>query len=77
MGSICIRNTNVVQTSLNNYKQSAIHNNIVQDKTSSSTDKIHNDDEIYNRKNSIHDFDQPWSVENREDRKWHDDLIYS
>lgn len=63
MGSICIRNS-----SLNNYEQSYISEDSLQNGISLSTNVIHSD-EIHDRTSSTDD--------DFEDRKWHDDIIYS
>ena len=76
MGSICIRNTNLVQASLNNNKQANIGDKMYQKKNSLSSTVMQYDD-IFIRHDSMNVNDQQWTFENRDDRKWHDDLIYS
>ncbi|CAF0733617.1 unnamed protein product [Adineta steineri] len=72
MGSVCIRKTNVLQTSLNSYKHSVIDNEVYP-----NSNLIQYDD-IFNQNNSINVNDQQlWTDKNSEDKKWHDDLIYS
>jgi hypothetical protein len=66
MGSVCIRNTNILQTPLNNYKES-----------NSLTSNIMQYNDIFISNDSMNVNDRQWIVENRDDIKWHDDLIYS
>ncbi len=67
LGSICIRNTNFLQTSY-------INDVIYQQSNLLSSNMMQYDD-IFIRNDSMNVNDQQRIV--NEDRKWHDDLIYS
>jgi len=71
--SICIRKTNILQTS---FKQSIIADVIYQQSNLLLSNMMEYDD-IFIRNNSMNVNDQQSIVESNEKRKWHDDLIYS
>jgi len=73
MGSICIRNTNLLQ---NLFKLSNIDDVIYQQSNLLSSNVMQYDD-IFIRNHSMNVNDQQWTIESNEDRKWHDDFIYS
>jgi len=69
MGSICIRNTNFLQTS---------HiNDVIYQQSNLLLSNMMEYDDIFIRNNSMNVNDQQSIVESNEKRKWHDDLIYS